>query len=67
MNEPTRAIWLRRIGDHVQVLVESDDSHEWRIVMEESFDSIFSHIWEGRDLKDKPFDPLTHGKTGPKK
>lgn len=38
------AIWLRRIGDRVQVLFES--LGEWHLAIEESADGAFSHIAE---------------------
>lgn len=37
-------LWLRRIGDQVQVLVQING--RWRIVMEEQFDSEFSRVVE---------------------
>lgn len=38
------AIWLRRIGDETQVLVNVGG--RWRLVIQEPFDSNFSHIVE---------------------
>jgi len=40
------AVWLRRIGDHAEVLVEIDG--QWRLVTRERFDGLFSHIAEAR-------------------
>jgi len=37
-------IWLRRIGDWVEVLVEID--RKWKTIIREHFDGPFSHICE---------------------
>lgn len=41
---PVNAIWLRRIGDETQVLVNV--AGRWRLVIQEQFDGNFSHIVE---------------------
>ena len=52
MNEkPGQAIWLRRDGDKVRVLLEVDS--EWITVIEENWDSPFSHIVEPAGIKIK--------------
>lgn len=43
------ALWLRRIGDDVEVLIETDG--EWRKVMTEYVDASFSHITEARGMQ----------------
>jgi hypothetical protein len=56
------AIWLRRIGDKVQVLFES--LGKWHIVIEEAADGSFSHIAEQPALQNAPVDSLvTSGPT----
>jgi len=37
-------IWLRRIGDWVEVLVEID--RKWKTIIREHYDGPFSHICE---------------------
>lgn len=37
-------LWLRRIGDETQVLVQVGG--RWRLVIQEQFDGQFSHIVE---------------------
>lgn len=37
-------LWLRRIGNKVEVLAEHNG--EWYLIMAEQFDGIFSHIYE---------------------
>ena len=51
------AVWLRRIGDHAEVLVET--MGEWRIVAREPIDSPFSHIAGVRGVNHWPIDPVT--------
>ena len=51
------AIWLRRIGDKVQVLVEIDN--RWYMAIEEHVDGSFSHIAEPGGAIDWPLDPVT--------
>lgn len=46
-----KAIWLRREGDHVVVLVE-DSIGEWVEVIREHFDGNFSHIVEPRGIEE---------------
>jgi hypothetical protein len=48
------AIWVRRIGEKVQVLFES--LGKWRLVIEESADGSFSHIAEHPALEAAPED-----------
>lgn len=45
-------IWLRRIGNEVQVLAELDG--EWRLVVTEPLDGHFSHIVEEAGMKAAP-------------
>jgi hypothetical protein len=53
------AIWLRRIGDKVQMLAEIDG--KWRLAAEECFDGPFSHIAEGNGSDGWQLDPVTSG------
>ena len=55
--EPVSAVWLRRIGDRAQVLVEMGGV--WRVVIEEHADGSYSHIAEARSFADRPVDPVT--------
>ena len=50
------AIWIRRIGDKVQVLFESQG--EWRLAIEESVDAAFSRIAEHPALEAAPVDQV---------
>lgn len=50
------AIWVRRIGDKVQVLFES--LGEWHLCIEEHYDGSFSHIVEHEGLEKAPIDPF---------
>ncbi len=50
------SVWLRRIGDKVQVLVE--DLGKWYLVIEENVDGSFSHIAEHPALMAAPLDTL---------
>lgn len=49
-----RGIWLRKLGDQIQVLAEVDDG--WRLVIEEHEDGPFSHIVEPAGIKNSPLD-----------
>ena len=53
-------IWLRKIGDKVQVLAESKGKfgRHWFLVIEEQEDGAFSHIAEPEGILDAPVDPL---------
>ncbi len=51
------AIWTRRIGDHVETLVEVGET--WRLVSRELLDSNFSHIAEANGIKNWPHDTVT--------
>ncbi len=50
-------IWLRRIGDDIQVLAEIDGA--WRIVIVELHDGQFSHIAEPRWMLKCPLDTVS--------
>jgi hypothetical protein len=54
-----RGIWLRKIGDQVQVLAEGDDG--WHLVIEERADGNYSHIVEPPGIIAAPLDPLLQG------
>lgn len=43
------AVWLRKIGDYVEVLVEIEGT--WRMAIRELADSNFSHIAEGAGMR----------------
>jgi hypothetical protein len=53
-------IWLRKIGDKIQVLAESKGKHgrHWFLVIEENIDGAFSHIAEPPGILDAQIDPL---------
>ena len=53
-------VWLRRIGDHAEVLVEVDG--RWRLVITELTDGYYSHIAETAAILQAPFDPLERDK-----
>lgn len=55
-----RGVWLRRLGDRVQVLVEIVGAGDprWHLVIEESIDGEFSHIVEARGMLHAPIDPV---------
>ena len=48
------AVWLRRIGDNVEVLAEFDG--EWRKVITEHHEGNFSHIVESAGMRRAPKD-----------
>lgn len=54
-------VWLRRIGNKAQVLLESDGEHgrRWFLVVEEQFDGAFSHIVETEGILGSPVDEVT--------
>ena len=57
-------VWLRRIGDKVQVLVEASGiidgkwfhDPKWLLVIEEQADGAFSHIAETEGILQSPID-----------
>ena len=51
------AVWLRRIGSTVQVLVEGERG--WVLAIEEHAEANFSHIAEGNGAYRWPLDPVT--------
>jgi len=51
------AVWVRRIGDEVQVLVEIDGV--WRLAITDYAENSYSHIAEGNGMDRWPEDPLT--------
>lgn len=50
-------VWLRRMADTVQLLVERDG--RWYLAIEESIEGNFSHIAEGNGADRWPLDPVT--------
>jgi hypothetical protein len=54
MNDPIpiTGVWLRRIGDEAQVLVEIDG--KWRMCVTEPLDGNFSHIVEPSGIIKSP-------------
>lgn len=54
---PITAVWLRRSGDTVEVLVEIE-AREWRLAITEHIEGPFSHIAEGNGAKRWPLDDL---------
>jgi hypothetical protein len=51
------AVWLRKIGSDVEVLLEIDG--EWRLVIQELDDGNFSHITEASGIKAAPLADTT--------
>lgn len=49
---PITAVWLRREGDTIKVLVEIDSI--WRLAITEYVDCPFSHIAEGNGVGNWP-------------
>lgn len=54
-NIKIQGVWLRRIGDEVQVLVEVN--RQWRKVIVELIDDNFSHITEPNGIISSPAEP----------
>jgi hypothetical protein len=52
------AVWLRRIGDTAQVLLEMNGRETWHLVIEESVHGNFSHIAENTAIREAPTDPI---------
>ena len=50
-------IWLRRIGDRIQVLAEVDG--RWSLVIDEGDGAGLSHIVETEGIRKAPLDPVT--------
>jgi hypothetical protein len=51
------AIWLRHVGDKIQVLFES--LGKWYLAIEEDPDAAFSHIAEHPALEAAPIDDIS--------
>ncbi len=45
-------VWLRRVGDDIQVLVETNG--RWKLVITELMDGQISHIVEPAGIKNAP-------------
>jgi hypothetical protein len=58
------AIWLRRRGDQVEVLVEIDN--DFHLAISEHWEGNFSHIAEGRGYSNWPTDPIDDENLTPK-
>lgn len=58
-------LWLRRMGDDVEVLVEIDGV--WRLAITEPLDANFSHIAETGGLRLAPVDLLAAEVPSPEK
>jgi hypothetical protein len=56
---PVTALWLRKIGDQVQMLAEVDG--RWRLIWEEFEEGPFSAICEARAFREKPYDRFSAG------
>lgn len=46
---PVTAVWLRKVGSYVDVLLEIDG--EWRLVIQEIDDGNYSHIVEESGIR----------------
>lgn len=55
---PITGVWLRRIGNEIQVLVELE-AKEWRLAITEQADGQFSHVADGNGADGWRPDPLT--------
>lgn len=55
-----RGIWLRKNGEHAEVLAEING--EWRLLIAEHIEGPFSHVIEPAGMAKAPIDPLTGGK-----
>lgn len=53
---PITGVWLRRIGDTAEVLVERDG--RWFLVIDELADGNYSHMVEPAGILQAPLDPL---------
>ena len=51
------AVWLRRRGDYIEVLVEF--AGDFRLAITEHYDGPFSHIAEAAGYKNWKKDPIT--------
>lgn len=49
---PVTAVWIRKMMDKVQVLIETDG--EWRMISEQHVDGVFSHTSEVGALEAAP-------------
>lgn len=49
-------VWLRRVGDEMQVLAEVDGS--WRLLVSEPVEGSCSHIVEPHGIRSAPFDKV---------
>jgi hypothetical protein len=52
-------VWLRQIGNRIQVLVEHGST--WFLVIEETAGAAFSHIVEPEGIRRSPVDSVTGG------
>jgi hypothetical protein len=46
-------LWLRKMGDHAEMLAENPATGEWVLLMSEQIDGNFSHIYEPTGIADK--------------
>jgi hypothetical protein len=53
---PVSGVWLRKIGNEVQVLFEVDE--KWRLVVVEPEDGNYSHIVETEGILSSHADPV---------
>ena len=52
-----RAVWIRRIGNYAELLVELSDG--WHLCARDQFDGNFSHIVEPAGILASPQDEVT--------
>jgi hypothetical protein len=57
MDIKIKGIWLRRIGDRIQVLAERDDG--WHLIIDELIDGQVSHIVEPSGIVSAPLDEIS--------
>jgi hypothetical protein len=46
-------LWLRKMGDHAEMLAENPTTGEWVLLVSEQIDGNFSHIYEPAGIADK--------------
>lgn len=50
---PVSGLWLRKMGDHAEMLAENPETGEWVLLVSEQIEGNFSHIYEPTGIADK--------------